>query len=208
MLQVTWLIIALPLLGFAILASVGRRLGDPAAGVVATVAVGASFLVSIGVYLDLLTVDAPVRSYSNRTGFELNAQQAVTDDFGLFARASINDGHKEAYEFTDINRSLSAGVSLKGGLWSRANDSIGAAFVINEISPEAQEYFADGGLGILIGDGSLAKYQPEQILETYYDLALKYGITLALDDQFIANPAYNATRGPVDVIGARFHIAY
>jgi len=151
---------------------------------------------------------APVRSYSNRTGFELNAQQAVTDDFGLFARASINDGHKEAYEFTDINRSLSAGVSLKGGLWSRANDSIGAAFVINEISPEAQEYFADGGLGILIGDGSLAKYQPEQILETYYDLALKYGITLALDDQFIANPAYNATRGPVDVIGARFHIAY
>ena len=64
MLHVTYLIILLPLVGFAVLVAAGRRLGDPAAGVVATVAVGASFLVSIGVYLDLLTVDAPVRSYS------------------------------------------------------------------------------------------------------------------------------------------------
>ena len=64
MLHVTYLIILLPLVGFAVLVAAGRRLGDPAAGVVATVAVGASFLVSIGVYLDLLTVQAPVRTYS------------------------------------------------------------------------------------------------------------------------------------------------
>ncbi|HEY4929819.1 MAG TPA: NADH-quinone oxidoreductase subunit L [Acidimicrobiales bacterium] len=64
MLPVTYLIILLPLVGFAILVAAGRRLGDPAAGWVGTIAVGTSFVVSVGVYLSLLRVDAPVRSYS------------------------------------------------------------------------------------------------------------------------------------------------
>ena len=64
MLQWTYLIILLPLVGFAVLVAAGRRLGDPAAGWVGTVAVAASFVVSVGVYLDLLRVNAPVRSYS------------------------------------------------------------------------------------------------------------------------------------------------
>ncbi len=64
MLHVTYLIILLPLIGFAVQVLFGRRLGDPAAGAVATFFVAASFVVSIGVYLDLLTVHAPVRSYT------------------------------------------------------------------------------------------------------------------------------------------------
>jgi len=64
MLGVTYLIILLPLVGFAVQVVAGRRLGDPVAGGVATAFVGASFLVSVGVYLDLLTVHAPVRSYT------------------------------------------------------------------------------------------------------------------------------------------------
>ena len=64
MLQVTYLIILLPLVGFGVLLAAGRRLGDPAAGVVGTCSVGASFLVSVGVYLALLGVNAPVRTYS------------------------------------------------------------------------------------------------------------------------------------------------
>ncbi|MGH9079052.1 MAG: NADH-quinone oxidoreductase subunit L, partial [Acidimicrobiales bacterium] len=64
MLHVTYLIILLPLVGVAVQVFLGRRLGDPAAGAVATVFVGASFLVSIGVYLDLLTVHAPVRTFT------------------------------------------------------------------------------------------------------------------------------------------------
>ena len=63
MLPVTYLIILLPLVGFGVLLAAGRRLGDPAAGVVATVMVGASFVVSIGVYLALLQLDQPVRHY-------------------------------------------------------------------------------------------------------------------------------------------------
>jgi NADH-quinone oxidoreductase subunit L len=64
MLGVTYLIILLPLVGFAVQVVGGRRLGDPVAGGVATAFVGASFLVSVGVYLDLLTVHAPVRTYT------------------------------------------------------------------------------------------------------------------------------------------------
>ena len=64
MLHVTWLIILLPLVGFAVQVLFGRRLGDPAAGAIATGFIAASFAVSIGVYLDLLTVHAPVRSFS------------------------------------------------------------------------------------------------------------------------------------------------
>ena len=64
MLHVTWLIILLPLVGFAIQVLFGKRLGDPVAGWVATAFIGASFVVSIGVYLDLLTVHAPVRSFT------------------------------------------------------------------------------------------------------------------------------------------------
>ena len=64
MLHVTYLIILLPLVGFTVQLLVGRRLGDPVAGWVATFFIAASFLVSIGVYLDLLMVQAPVRTYS------------------------------------------------------------------------------------------------------------------------------------------------
>ncbi len=64
MLAVTWLIIALPLLGFAVLAFGGRRLGDPLAGWLATAFVGASFVVGVGVYFDLLGVQGSVRTYT------------------------------------------------------------------------------------------------------------------------------------------------
>ena len=64
MLTVTWLVIALPLLGFVVLVATGRRLGEPWAGWLATAMVAASFLVAIGLYLDLLGIKAPVRSYS------------------------------------------------------------------------------------------------------------------------------------------------
>src|SRR5580693_6138057 len=63
MLHLTYLIILLPLIGFAVMLTAGRRLGDPAAGIVATSFVGASFVVSVGVYLSLLQVHAPVRSF-------------------------------------------------------------------------------------------------------------------------------------------------
>lgn len=162
----------------------------------------------LGEETDTIPNVALVRRYSNHDGYEINAEQAITANAGVFLRISANDGHKEAYEFTDINRSLSVGTSLKGALWHRDSDSVGVAFAINAISKEARQYFAAGGLGILVGDGSLKQYQPENVLETYYNFGWKYNVQFTIDNQYMSNPAYNATRGPVDVIGARFHIAY
>ncbi len=64
MLHVTYLIILLPLAGFAVQVLFGRKLGDPAAGAIATGFIAASFAIAIGVYLDLLTLNEPVRSFT------------------------------------------------------------------------------------------------------------------------------------------------
>jgi high affinity Mn2+ porin len=149
-----------------------------------------------------------VRRYASRPGFSLNIEQQVSDQLGSFVRASMNDGSKEAYEFTEINRSLSAGLSFKPTDWGRPDDVLGAAFVVNQISQAARAYFAAGGLGILIGDGKLRRYGSEDILETYYSMAVAPWLTASADYQFIANPAYNRDRGPVSVLGARLHTQF
>jgi high affinity Mn2+ porin len=151
---------------------------------------------------------AAVRRWQTKPGFVLNLEQLLTDDLGAFARASFNDGTKEAYEFTEINRSLSLGLSLKGGAWTRPDDTVGLAIEVGDISDDARRYLAAGGLGILIGDGRLPHYGLETVLETYYKLALFAGVSLTADYQLIANPAYNTDRGPVSVFGARIHAEF
>ena len=63
MLDVVWLIPALPLAGFLLILLFGRRLGEPKAGYLATTMVGASFLVTVGVFLDLMSKTAEERSH-------------------------------------------------------------------------------------------------------------------------------------------------
>jgi NADH-quinone oxidoreductase subunit L len=63
MLDVLWLIPAFPLAGFVLILLFGRRLGDPGAGWLATLMVIASFVVSVGVYIDLLGSDAEDRRH-------------------------------------------------------------------------------------------------------------------------------------------------
>ena len=57
----------------------------------------------------------------------------------------------------------------------------------------------------MIGDGKLPHYSLEKVIETYYDIEVTKNIHLAVDYQFVANPAYNADRGPINIFGARFH---
>lgn len=164
----------------------------------------------MGDYDDAIAAGMPpkmdaVRRYASRPGFALNLEQQINDKLGLFSRLSWNDGSKEAYEFTEINRSVAVGVSLKGNDWGRPSDTVGVAGVVNGISAAAQRYLAAGGMGILIGDGSLVHYGTENILEVYYAAALTDWLTTSVDYQFVANPAYNRDRGPISVLGARLH---
>ena len=64
MLHATYLIPLLPLVGFSILVGAGKKLGDPLAGWVGTLAVGASFVVSLLVYTALLGKPASGRSFT------------------------------------------------------------------------------------------------------------------------------------------------
>jgi len=137
-------------------------------------------------------------------GAVANFEQSISDQFGLFSRLSWNNGKTEIMSFTDIDASASFGGVLKGNSWGRPDDSIGLAGAINALSPDHRAFIAAGGLGILIGDGTL-NYQTERILETYYSLAILKKTTVTFDYQFIMNPAYNADRGPVSIFSARLH---
>lgn len=148
---------------------------------------------------------ALVRRPATRPGVALNIEQPLSDDLGVFTRLSWNDGSEEAFEFTEINRSLAAGLSLKGSIWQRPKDTIGLAGVANELSASARSYFAAGGIGILIGDGQLPHYGTENIVEFYYSAAVVNDLAISFDYQFIANPAYNRDRGPVSIFALRLH---
>jgi hypothetical protein len=140
-------------------------------------------------------------------GFGFNAEQAVSDDIGVFARAGWADGQTETYAFTEIDQSLSAGTLIKGAAWGRAQDTLGIAFARNELSKAHRDYLAAGGLGFFIGDGAL-NYQPELILESFYSWQVAKLLNLTADWQHIRNPAYNADRGPVDVVALRLHTEF
>jgi len=142
-----------------------------------------------------------------KRGFGINVEQEIAPDTGLFARASWADGRTETYAFAEIDRSVSGGIQVKGRAWGRSGDAFGFALARNVLSREHREYLARGGLGFFIGDGRL-NYRPEAILETYYSAEVARGFAVSLDFQRIANPAYNADRGPVNVATVRLHAEF
>jgi high affinity Mn2+ porin len=148
------------------------------------------------------------RKYRSRIGASLNMEQQVAQDLGVFARLGKSAGNVEPYEFTDIDRSVSAGVSLQGTRWHRADDTLGLAAMNNGISAARERYLNAGGLGILVGDGRLPHPGPEQIIETYYSLAALRSVHLAFDYQWVNHPAYNRDRGPVSIVAVRLHAQF
>jgi high affinity Mn2+ porin len=137
-------------------------------------------------------------------GFGVNAEQELTDFFGLFARLNWNDGHTATWAFTEIDNNAQLGMSMKGTLWKRKIDTWGLALSTNGISREHQQYLEAGGHGFIIGDGNL-NYSRENILETYYSSQLASFLFVTFDYQFVLHPAYNKDRGPVNIIGVRVH---
>lgn len=148
------------------------------------------------------------RRYRFQYGFGLDAEQEINKDLGAFLRASWRDGQEEVWQFTDVDRSLSAGLQLKGTNWNRPNDAVGIAGIIDGISSAHRDFLAAGGLGILIGDGKLPHYALEGVMEIYYNAEVIKNVYLGIDYQFVANPGYNSDRGPVNIFASRFHFQF
>lgn len=84
MLDITWLIPALPLAGFLVLLVAGRRLGEPLAGWLATAMVAGSFGASVVVFLGLLGEHAEERAFS-QVLFEWVPAGGFSVDIGFLA---------------------------------------------------------------------------------------------------------------------------
>ena len=128
-------------------------------------------------------------------------------NLGVFSRVGWSDGRNEAWVFSDVDYTATAGLSIKGELWGRQGDTLGLAGVFNGISHVHQEFFGAGGTGILGGDGAL-NYGWEKITETYYDFKIWKTIHGTVDYQYVADPAFNRDRGPISIFGARLRWQY
>lgn len=137
----------------------------------------------------------------------LNMEQELAAELGVFARLSWNDGRAQTWMFTEMDRAVSGGVSLGGGRWGRPADTLALGFNLGWISEGRRRYLEAGGIGFITGDGRL-NYAPEAAIEAYYDLRVAPGVNAAANVQLIANPAYNADRGPVPVFGLRLRTVF
>jgi high affinity Mn2+ porin len=140
-------------------------------------------------------------------GLGLNIEQEISRNVGFFMRAMKTDGRTETYAFTEVDDSLSTGLLIKGGAWGRADDTVGLSFMQNRLSNDRRKFLEAGGISFFIGDGSLS-YKPENIFEGFYSVNVYKNTWLTADYQRISNPAYNASRGPVNVYAFRMHTEF
>ena len=116
-----------------------------------------------------------------------------------------SDGNNETWAFTEVDRSMSVGISSDGYKWKRPMDHVGLAYVSSGLSRPHRTYLKDGGLGFMLGDGNL-NYGWDHLAELYYSAEMmKNSIYLTGTYQFIVNPGYNKDRGPVNVFSVRVH---
>jgi high affinity Mn2+ porin len=146
-------------------------------------------------------------AYRYKYGFGINLEQEIRKNLGAFARLGWSDGKNQTYEFTDVDRTATVGISLKGARWRRPEDTVGLAAAVNGISAVHRQYLAAGGLGVTVGDGAL-DYGAERLVEAYYDWKIAKHYQLTGDYQFAPDPAFNHARGPVSIFALRAHTEF
>jgi high affinity Mn2+ porin len=140
-------------------------------------------------------------------GFGVNFEQALSPTVTAYGRFGWNNGETETWSFTEVDQAVSGGVTILGYAWKRRGDRAGIAGASNAISSVHARYLALGGLGSVLGDGTL-DYGRENLIEAFYTARVWRGVFLAPDLQFIVHPGYNQARGPVFVPAARMHVEF
>ncbi|HKR32884.1 MAG TPA: carbohydrate porin [Terriglobales bacterium] len=142
-----------------------------------------------------------------KQGFGLNFEQELPESIRFYFRVGWNEGRHESFAYTEVNNTSAAGADISGEGWHRKFDRAGFAATTNGLSRDHREYLALGGLGFLLGDGTLS-YGREKIIESYYNLHVWRGAYLAALLQYISHPGYNRDRGPAIVPGTRLHVDF
>ena len=164
-----------------------------------------SYNESVALHSSVPDITATRQNNRVKYGFGLNAEQAISNDLGAFFRAGWNDGNTETWAFTEIDRTVSLGLSGKGNRWNRPDDCVGIATVLSGLSAAHMNYLKAGGKGFELGDGNL-NYSAENLTECYYSFQLSKNISLSATYQYLIHPGYNKDRGPVNVFSARVHL--
>ena len=155
---------------------------------------------------NIVADDAPGRV---KRGAGVNVEQPLADggETGAFLRWGWNDGRTESFAFSEVEGHLSAGAQLSGTHWGRDADRIGLAVLRHSIGDVHRAYLAAGGVGFLLGDGSL-NYGPETFVESYYRAQVGPYLQLSPDVQYVRNPGYNRDRGPAWITTVRANLRY
>jgi len=140
-------------------------------------------------------------------GLGANLEYSLPHGVRTFARTGWNSGDTESFAYTEVNDTTAVGGDVGGGLWHRLTDRAGIALVSNGLSAAHIEYLRLGGLGFLLGDGSL-RYGRETILESYYTAHVWRGLFVSAGAQLINHPGYNRDRGPALVQMGRVHVDF
>jgi hypothetical protein len=147
-----------------------------------------------------------------KTGIGIHGEQALTKNLGIYARAFTSDGQTETMSFTEADNSLSVGMGMNGTSWQRPSDSVGISMMQNGLSSYRRSYLQAGGVSYFIGDyaspSQTISYSPERIGEIYYNATVMKNVLAGLNFQHIINPAYNAARGPVNILSFRIHAEF
>ena len=151
-------------------------------------------------------------NYQYKTGVGIHGEQALTHDLGIYARVFTSDGRTETMSFTEADNSISVGMGMNGTSWARPHDSIGISMMQNGLSSYRRSYLQAGGVSYFIGDyagpSQTISYRPERVGEVYYNAIVVKNVLAGLNYQHINNPAYNASRGPVNIISFRIHAEF
>ena len=159
-----------------------------------------------GAVPSIVADDSPGRV---KRGIGLTLEQPVSDsgETGAFVRWGWNDGATESFAFSEVEGHLSAGAQVAGVHWGRAADRLGIAGLRHTIGSAHRDYLAAGGLGFLLGDGTLT-YGPETFVEGYYRLQAGRYLQISPDAQYVRNPGYNRDRGPAWITTLRANLKY
>lgn len=129
------------------------------------------------------------------------------DPLGVFARLGWNGGGAQNFMVTEMDWSVSAGISVNGWSWGISADTLGLAFILGGLHGPQWRFLAAGGNGLILGDGRLNS-APETVFGVFYDVGLAPGLNAAAGLPLVASPGYNADRSPVSVATRRLRAAF